>query len=567
VSKITELLRQGRKEELWQMCCGFIDLSIEQFMPIQRRLLLEQLELLRNCEMGRKIMRGAMPETVDEFREQVPLTTYADYCPELLEQREDVLPAKPVIWQHTSGRSSEYPFKWETIKWVPLSSRFCHELGILMFGIGILASCNGKGDVSGAKEHAKIAYTVAPRSYTSGVMTHIMQEESAPDLLPPLEEAEKMSFEDRIALGFQQALSQGLDYFFGLPIILVAVGEKLSRQSGPVDIRRLLTQPKVLFRLAKGLVKSKLAHRPMLPKDLWSVKGIMCGGTDGAVFKEKVRELWGRYPLDTYSCTEGSLIATQTWDYDGMTFIPNLNFLEFIPEAEYSKWQLDHSYQPKAILLDEVKVGENYEVVITNFHGGAMVRYRMGDIIKITSLRNDKLGIGIPQMAFESRADEIINIGGFFRLTEKVIWQAIENTNIPYADWTVRKEIVEEKPVLHLYLELKDGYIASGRGVAKAIHDQLKRLDDGFIYSDLENMLGDVESVLELKPIEVTLLPEGAFSKYIAQRQAEGADLAHLKPPHINPSDKVLSLLGAKVEAVPRVEAAAETKTKAVAGR
>jgi hypothetical protein len=549
------------------MCCGFIDLSLEQFMAIQKRLLLEQIELLRNCELGRKVMRGAMPETVEEFREQVPLTTYDDYCPELPEYRDDVLPAKSVLWQHTSGRSGEYPFAWENIKWLPLSSRFCDELGIIMFGAGILASCKTKGDVSGAREHAKIVYTVAPRPYTSGVMTYIMQQVSAPDLLPPLDEAEKMSFESRVELGFKQALSQGLDYFFGLPIVLVAVGEKLSRRSEKRNIQPLLSQPKALFRLTKGLVKSKMARRPMLPRDLWSVSGIMCGGTDGAVFKEKIKKLWGRYPLDTYSCTEGGIIATQTWDYEGMTFIPNLNFLEFIPEAEYSKWQLDRSYQPKTVLLDEVKADENYEMVITNFHGGAMARYRMGDVVRITSLRNESLDIDIPQMAFEGRADEIINIGGFFRLTEKVIWQAIENTNIPNADWTARREIVEDRPVLHVYIELKDGYVASEKGVAKAIHNQLKELDTGFIYSELENMLGDVESMLDLRPIEVTLLPEGAFARYIAQRRAEGADLAHLKPRHINPSDAELSLLRAKVKAVPEAEVAAEAETEAVAGR
>ena len=127
MSKITELLRQGRKEELWQMCCGFIDLSLEQFMHIQRRLLLEQIELLKDCELGRKVMRGAMPETVEEFREQVPLTTYTDYCPELLDRREDVLPAKPVEWAHTSGRSGEYAFKW-----APNSHSACEELVPIM---------------------------------------------------------------------------------------------------------------------------------------------------------------------------------------------------------------------------------------------------------------------------------------------------------------------------------------------------------------------------------------------------------------------------------------------------
>ncbi|NWF78161.1 MAG: hypothetical protein HXY36_06200, partial [Chloroflexi bacterium] len=71
MKKPIELLREGRKEELWQMCCGFLYLSLEQFMDIQKRLLLEEIELLKNSELGRRVMRGAMPRTVEEFREQV----------------------------------------------------------------------------------------------------------------------------------------------------------------------------------------------------------------------------------------------------------------------------------------------------------------------------------------------------------------------------------------------------------------------------------------------------------------------------------------------------------------
>ena len=552
MSRILELVRQDRKEELWQMCCGFIDLSFEQFMTIQKRLLLEQLELLNRCELGNKIMRGTMPRTVEEFREWVPLTTYVDYCPELLERREGVLPAKPILWQHTSGRSGEYPCKW-----VPLSSKFYDELGKVMVGIGIFSSCKERGDASMAEEHLKIVYALAPRPYTSGTLAHIIRKAINIDFLPPLEEAEAMSFEGRIGEGLRQALSQGFDFFFGLSLALVAVGDNLARQSGKVDIFPLLSQPRALFRLARGLIKSKLAHRPMLPKDLWSVRGIMSGGTDSVVLKERVKEFWGKYPLDVYAFTESGMVATQTWDYDGMTFIPNLSFLEFIPEKECVKWQLDHSYQPETVLLDEVKAGENYEIVITNFHGGALVRYRMGDLVRITSLRNDKLGIDIPQMAFERRVDDLIDLGGYVRVTERTVWQAIENTSIPYEDWTVRKE-VGERPILHLYLELKDNYIASEKGVATAVYEQLKRLDDRV---DSDSIYDTLESILGMKPIKVTLLPQGAFQTYISQRQAEGADLAHLKPPHINPSEKVLSLLGAKVKAVPEAEVVAEAET------
>jgi len=542
-----ELLRQGRNEELWQMCCGFLSLTLEQFMAVQKRLLLEQIGLLNRCTLGRKIMRGAKPETIEEFREQVPLTTYTDYCPQLIEKREAPLPAEPALWVHTSGRSGEYPCKW-----VPITSAYSHEMSTIMYGIGLLSSCKGWGDTSQAPEHPKIVYTVAPRPYVTGAMASMLELQTPVAYLPALEEAESLSFEERVKLGFKQALSQGLDYFFGLSMVLVVVGNKFSQSSDKLDIRPLLSQPAALFRLTKGLVKSKLARRPMLPRDLWPVKGIMSGGLDSGVYKNKIKELWGRYPLDTYTGTEGGIIATQTWDYDGMTFIPSLNFLEFIPEKEHFKWQLDHSYQPKTVLLDEVKAGENYEIVITNFHGGALVRYRPGDMIRITSLRNEKLGIDIPQMVFERRADDLLDFV-FIRLTEKTIWQAIENTGIPYEDWTAHKK--EGEPVLSLSIELKDGYQGSDADVAAAVSEQIIKSDNG---KDTKSLIrGDFATMIDFR-VEINLLPHGAFANYTAQRQAEGADLAHLKPPHINPSDKVLSLLMTKPEEVVPVEAGAE---------
>jgi len=547
--KAVELLRQGRNEELWQMCCGFLSLNLEQFMVIQKRLLLEQIELLNRCALGNKIMRGAKPQTVEEFREQVPLTTYADYCPELIEKREDVLPVKPAFWVHTSGRSGEYPCKW-----VPIMPAYSHDLSVIMCGVGILSSCKGWGDTSQLPEHPKIVYTVAPRPYMTGALASMLEQQTPVDYLPALEEAEDLSFEDRIKLGFKQALSQGLDYFFGLSMVLVVVGNKFSQPSDKVDIRPLLSQPKALFRLIRGLAKSKLARRPMLPKDLWPVKGIMSGGLDSGVYRDKIKELWGRYPLDTYTGTEGGIIATQTWDYESMTFIPNLNFLEFIPEKEHFKWQLDHSYQPKTVLLDELKAGENYEIVITNFHGGALVRYRVGDMIRVTSLRNEKLGIDIPQMVFERRADDLLDFV-FIRLTEKVIWQAIENTGVAYEDWTAYKKAGE--PVLSLFIELKDGYQVSEADIAAAVYEQIIKSDGD---RDTKSLIRDDFAAMIDFRIEINLLPRGAFANYTSQRQAEGADLAHLKPPHINPSDKVLALLLAK----PEVKVTAEAEPVAV---
>ena len=520
-----ELFKQGRHEELWQRCCGFIDLSLDDFMKVQRRLLLEQLELLKGCELGRYIMNGANPNTVVEFREQVPLTTYTDYAPYLLKRKMDVLPRKPILWQYTSGKSGEYPFRW-----APVTAGQLDEIEPLIFAMVFFSGCKQRKEIV-FNEHDKVFYGMAPPPYATGSMARAFPHELF-NFLPSVEEAEQMSFEDRIQQGFKMALSEGLDLCFALSSVTVAIGNRFSQSGKKTDIKALLKRPRALLRLIKGLIKSKLAGRPLLPKDIWSLKGLITFGIDGSVYREKIREMWGRYPLDFHGCTEAILIAMQTWDYQGMTFIPHLNFFEFIPEEESIKSREDPTYQPSTLLLDEVKPG-NYELVITSFHGGPFIRYRLGHLIKIISLRNEQLNIDIPQMVFLSRIDDQIDIAGFTRLSEKAIWQALENTGIAYEDWTARKE-VKDKPVLHLYLELRENGFVTEEQAAESVHQELKRLDAP--YADLESFTG-------LRPLEITLLPENAFHLYKLRQQTAGAELAHLKPPHINPSDDTINFL------------------------
>jgi len=531
-----ELLSQGRKKELWQRCCGFIDLSLEEFMVIQRRLLLEQIELLKNCKLGRKVMRGAMPNSVEEFRNQVPLTTYADYTPYLPEKREDVLPLPPIVWQRTSGRSSQY-----SCKWVPVTRRLAEEMAPTFLALLIFATCKEKGDFS-LKENEKFLYLLAPPPYASGSWARWGAQEFPFTFIPPLDEAEDMPFEERIKEGFKLAIKKGTTIIFGISSVLVAVGQQFSEggNSKNINIRSLLSQPEILLRLGKAILKSKLARRPMLPRDIWPLKGLIAGGTDTAVYREKIKEMWGKYPLDLYGCTETLIIAMQTWDYQGMTFVPYFSFLEFIPEAEHLKAKEDPSYRPSTVLLDEVQPGQNYEIVCTNFHGGPFVRYRVGDMVRITSSRNEKLNIDIPQMLFYSRADDVIDFAAFTHasFTEKTIWEAIENSGVDYVDWVARKE-AEEVPTLHLYIEPKG--VANKDEVAASIREQLRKLNKDYI---------DLEDVFGLKPLRVTLLPSGAFQRYISRQRAAGADPGHLKPPHINPTNSVIKTLLGKAHPV-----------------
>ena len=525
-----QLLREGRTKELWQRCCGFIDLSIDEVMAIQRRLLLEQIELLKRCEHGRKVMGGAIPRTVDEFRELVPITTYEDYVPFLPERREDVLPEKPLLWQHTAGvrcYSGEYQFKW-----VPVTEKTYRELGDTCLAMLLFASCRERGDVV-LEEHNKFLYGLAPPPYASGSWGRRAAEEGIFDFLPPIEEAERMNFEERIQRAFEIGLSENIDYIMAMSSVLVAVGERFSRMVSLPTARHMLMRRRLPWRVLKAIAKSRLAGRPVLPKDLWSLKAVASTGTDATVYRERIKRMWGRYPLSIYGSTEAMIIATQLWDYDAMTFVPHTNFLEFVPEAQCRRWLAEPTYRPDVLTLDQVKAGENYGILVTNFYGGAFVRYFLGDVITISSLRNEKLDVDIPQMVVHSRIDGVIDLVGMTRITEKTIWQAIENSGLPYKDWTVRKQLGENSS-LRVYVELKTGSNMSSSQAALAIHEELRKLD---------NFYGAQAELSDGLPLEVTLLPSGAFKAYMLKQRAAGADLAHLKPPHINPTDRDIVLL------------------------
>jgi hypothetical protein len=341
-----------------------------------------------------------------------------------------------------------------------------------------------------------------------------------------------MAFEKRIQEGFRMGLSEGIDLMMALAGVLIAVGGQLGRNIELKSAVSLALRGKLPLRYTKAILKSKLAGRPVLPKDIWTLKALVSMGMDATVYREKIKKMWGRYPLSVYGSTETVIMATQLWDHGAMTFLPHTNFLEFIPEGECRRWLADPTYRPHVFTLDEVKAGENYGIVATNFYGGALVRYFIGDIIKITSLRNEKLDVNTPQMVFYSRLDSIIDIDGVVIMPEGYVWQAVEDSGLVYRDWVVKQEN-DGKHRLHFYIESKNGMPLDVGQAAMAISKELRAINP--YYSTLEDA-GDVV-------LEVTQLPSGAFRSYAAKQRATGADLAHLKPPHVNPSDEIISLL------------------------
>jgi hypothetical protein len=520
-------MKQGKKAEIWTKHCGHLDLNIDEFMEIQERLLFEQIEYLKNSVIGKALLGEKIPTTIEEFCNHVPLTTYKDYDPFLREQNSEVLPFEPFGWARTSGRSGEYPWKW-----APYTKQMYDQLGNGSLSAILMSSASRKGEVM-IDPHNVLLLGTAPRPYMSGYLSLSVEEQSGFRFVPPLSEGETMEFAERINAGFKQGMITGLDYFYGLASILAKIGERFETGGGSGKFSTAMLKPSVLGRLIKGMINAKVGKRKMLPKDIWKMKGVLTGGTDTDIFRKKIEHYWGKQPLEGYACTEGGIFAFQSWSYKGMTLLPDSNFFEFIPYDEHIKSRIDKTYTPKTILFRDLIPGI-YEMVFTNLLGGVFTRYRIGDLIEVVSMRDDEIGIELPQIRFYSRCDDIIDLAGLIRLTEKSIWLVIEATGIKYIDWIARKEEKEGKPILHLYLELPEGATSPMEDIEESLRIKFRAMNNEF--GDFEKMLGKENFV-------VTRLKDGAFATYIDEQRKAGADLAHLKPTHMQAPEKVIKRL------------------------
>ncbi len=514
-------LRKKKNDEIWQEYCGFIDLSVEEFMQIQERLMLEQIDLYSKCDLGQRFFKGKKPDSVEEFRHIVPLTSYRDYADVLLQKVESALPAKPLLWIETTWEGGINP-----LKLAPYTESMIDCLRNNCMAVVILATSNRRGHFSlTGKEN--MLYGMAPLPYLTGITAHLIAGELPINFLPSMEEAEKMGFRERNKVGFKLGMQKGIDLFFGLSSIVNKIADEFGTMSGSGgSVNILQNTPKMNYRLGKAWIKSKQSKTPMLPKDIWNLKGLVCSGTDSASLKKKIEYQWGVRPLEIFAGTEPTCIATETWKKNGLVLFPDACLYEFIPKIELEKNLNDPNYTPKTYLLDELLAGNEYEVVISNFKGGAFVRYRTGDMLNCIALNDEEEGVQLPLFSFIDREPRFIDIAGFTRISETTINEALELSKLNIADWFAVKEYDKcNRSFIHLYVETGTKDLRSA--VTQEIIKEHLSIYFRYIDPDFQNL----KSLLGIDPLEVSIIPAGTISRY---NNTFGTRLRRMNPSHFD---------------------------------
>ena len=521
----------------WNRYAGFLDMSMSTFQDVQDHLLMEQVRTLKSSPLGMRAFQFEAPRTPEEFRQKVRITTYADYLEALDPTDPKYLPDADYAWAHTTGAQARF-------KHVPYTKAAYERMLDNVFGAFLIASAHQKGQVN-VRPGDRIMFNVPPRPYLSGLVAFGMRDRFGFHGIIEPEEAEHMEFKSKIRENFARAMRERVDLIVSMTSVLLRAGEsfELGRKGGAKSEKMDLNW-RAKARYLKAKAKSLLFRRPPRAGDVWNSRGIIGWGVDTGIFKEQVERYWGRRPMELYACTEGGVMGAQPWDSDGIAPNPYMNYLEFMTLEDAEKLRADRNYMPKLLRLADVEPGREYELIITSFNGMPFIRYRLGHRVRFLD-RSRSGDRDVPHFEFLGRGDDRIDIAGFTRVDEKTLWEAVRTSKIPVAEWTARSESVGGRPILHFYAEAT-GPIAED--VAEQLHETLLELDP--FYKDLEQMLG-------IRPVKVTLLPNGTWDRYYDVMRLSGAELADRVPPRINASDNNIErLIALSTEKPERLEQA-----------
>ena len=85
------------------------------------------------------------------------------------------------------------------------------------------------------------------------------------------------------------------------------------------------------------------------------------------------------------------------------TIMANMGYFEFLPHDPANPVQLSRDSPPKLVDLADLKVGKEYELVITTYAG--LCRDRVGDILRVTGFHNSA-----PQFKLIRRKNVLLSI-------------------------------------------------------------------------------------------------------------------------------------------------------------
>lgn len=412
--------------------------------------------------------------TYKEFAQAVPVRDYealSPYVDKIKNGQENVLwKGKPMYFAKTSGTTSG-------TKYIPISKDSIHNhidtaknaLLCYMIESGKANFADGKMIfLSGSPVLERVAGI--PTGRLSGIVNHFVPGYLKGNQLPSYETNCIDDWETKLGKIVEETINKDMRLISGIPPWIQMYFDWLLEKSGKESIKKLFPNLQVIVQ----------------------------GGVNFEPYKAKMLQSLGGHVdmLETFPASEGFFAFQDTLDKEGLLLNTNSGiYFEFIPAGEI------FNENPTRLSLKDVKVGENYALIINSNAG--LWGYNIGDTIRFVSTDPYRIVV-------TGRTKHFISAFGEHVIGEEVEYamlQAAKEHNARIIEFTVAPMVqaTDELPYHEWFVEFEQtpGDMAA---FSKSIDNHLRNKNT--YYDDL--ITGSI-----LQPLKIRPMQSHAFIEYM----------------------------------------------------
>ncbi len=427
-------IRRGKK------VLAKFEANTQRAPQVNQELLLELLGKNANTEYGRRFDFASI-KSIADYQAKVPYTTYDDYAQYIdrmvKDSATDLISADPVVHYALTSGSVDNPKK------IPVSQQTVDHYReyATQFSFAVIArALQGKWKKGRGLNLIEVKFETLPNGLFAGSISG-RGAYSIKKLLPlmftspdevvfPKDSMDAKYIHLRFALierdlsfivsAFMTGISDLMKYLennWELLVEDIAQGTINPEIRMPDEVRASLLKkikpdPQRAAELQREFAKG--FETPIIPRiwpDFAFVFSIGSGGF--TVYTEKMRSYLGDIPIffSVYAASEAIMAIASEMESQEFVLIPDSAFFEFIPvEAEGDAC---------ALTMDQLEVGKDYEIVLTNRSG--FYRYRIKDVVRVVGWHHQS-----PKIQFVYRLNQMVSIAGEKTTEECVLWAVRE---------------------------------------------------------------------------------------------------------------------------------------------
>lgn len=448
-------------------------------VKVQRDTLQELLTKAAETEYGQKYNFNTIL-TAEQYRERLPIVHYEDiqeYITRTMNGENNILWPEEIKWFAKSSGTTDAKSKFIPVS--PSALEDCHFRGgkdvIAIFNklnpeaqvfSGKTLALGGSSEVSKANNNCQYGDLSAIMISNTPFWANMMKTPDSSIML-------MSNWEEKIEKICETTIKEDVRCLAGVPSWFLTVINKILERTGKENLHEVWPNLELFIHGGISFTPYREQYKQLLPNSRMKY-------------------------METYNASEGFFGLQDDPDDPAMLLMLDYGvYYEFMPTAEIGK------AKPKTLLLEEVKTGENYAMIIST--NGGLWRYMIGDTLQFTSLKPYKFKItGRTKLFINAFGEEVIIDNATTALKN-----ACEQTGTEIFEFTAAPIFMEEgKKGAHEWLIEFRNLPEDPEKFAEILDQELQKLNSDY----------EAKRLLSLERLHLKIARPNLFNEWLKEK-------------------------------------------------